>query len=128
MRQEKYEAWYLKWRSQRTDDERKLLPPAPGGHRGRNKKKGVVIDQRHAEVHKKGAKVRSKWIMAPLVEQGESGNYWFGPPGVEPPLVRRLSHYFDNDDTEDEIEILKACAQYLKLMEKLVGDFIATRA
>jgi hypothetical protein len=119
---DKYDAWYSEWLRAQSDDDRNLLLLPDDGKSGRGRKKDLIREQRDAEVHREGARVRGEYKMVPLAEQGEGGNYWFGPPRIDPPLVRRLVHYFDGGVAEKEV--LAACKQHLQLTNALVAHFI----
>jgi hypothetical protein len=130
-RLKEYRTWYRKWLSGRTNAERRLLPPARSrGGRDRKSSEGFIADQRHAEVHNKGAKARAAWTMIPITRLRQNVQhhpahmfFWPGPSDADPPRVGLNVYYFDIDD--HEAEAVQVCTQHLELLKALVDDFVA---
>ena len=111
-----YDAWYPGWKQVLGAPDQALLT--------------FMNEQRVAELKKAGAEKLSEIQMVPLTqfdwEQPSHPAYgwtWVGPPGVAPPEMGVVVHYFENGG--QKVKVLDECKRYLALLERLIAEFDA---
>jgi hypothetical protein len=112
---EKYDAWFSRWFDELAEEDRQLF--------------GLFVQQRNQNEKRGSADVDVVIEFIPLINvrqdrQGHPayGLHWFGPPGVPPPEVGVSTSYFEFNGSQ--LEVTLACDRYVRLLERLVADFI----
>ena len=117
--EEKWKAWEPKWKASLSKEEKKLLDATNKLRIDEAKKGGADLTVDFEEV------AIDELLSASLDLRRQHpayGHHWTGPPGVPPPKIRRPAYYLEDKEGKEEITALSG--RYLKLLDKMVADFI----
>src|SRR5262249_37924224 len=116
---EKYDQWFPSWGAALKPEEQTLM--------------GFMNKQRVAEVHKRGAQAATSVEFVPIRElrQERHGHPAYGledlsAPWTEPAMTAVPGSHFEIEGRP--AKTVEACAEYLRLCERLVQNFISAHS
>jgi hypothetical protein len=112
---EKYDAWFPDWMDGLAEEDKELF--------------GLFVGQRNKNLKRGSAEVEDVLEFIPLTEvlQDRHGHpaygfHWSSLPGAPPPEVGVSKAFFEFNGSQ--IEVTSACERYVRLLQKLIIDFI----